>query len=389
MNKTKIFSLFILLFSLFFLLSTFGTVSFSEWRKSSISVIVIDPGHGGKDWGTSVENAREKEIVLDIALQLGKRIKAQFPEIKVIYTRTSDIFIPLHQRAEIANDNKADLFISIHVNAAEQSWVKGTETYVFGQARNEDNLDVAKKENSVILQENNYNISYKGFDPESHESYIEFELLQDTYLEKSVMFASYIQTHLKEKALRADRNIRQADFLVLRQITMPGVLIETGYLSNPSERSFLTSTDGKKSISEAIFNAFKAFKNKIESKSEKDFIVKKTDLPIEQSLEISEITNEEIKQNSPSKMEVNRITFSVQIMALKKYINATPENFKDEANIFVIESFDFNRYFTGRFKTLDEAKDERKRIQHLFSNAFIVAFENNQLISVKKALGKM
>jgi N-acetylmuramoyl-L-alanine amidase len=203
------------------------------------------------------------------------------------------------------------------------------------------------------------------------------------------MFASYIQTHLKENALRTDRNVRQAGFLILRQITMPGVLIETGYLSNPSERGFLTSIQGKKNLSDAIFNAFKTFKNKIESKSETNLIVEKTELEKDENPKILKDAKDEIIQSKPLKQEANQVAFSVQIMALKKSIEVIPENFKNEANIFVIESLDFNRYFSGRFKTLAEAKNERKRIQNKFSNAFIVAFENNQLISVKKVLGKM
>ena len=232
-----------------------------------ITVVVIDPGHGGKDYGASVGNANEKDIVLDLALRLGQSIKTNYPEIKVIYTRTKDIFIPLYDRANLANKNEADLFISIHVNGTENNIAQGTETFVLGQHRSKDNLDVAKKENSVILLEDNYNTTYEGFDPNSSESYIMFELVQDEYLEQSVMLASAVQDQFREYAKRIDRSVKQAGFLVLRQATMPSVLIEVGFISHPSERNYMLSETGKSTLSSSIFKAFKEYKRKIEDKS--------------------------------------------------------------------------------------------------------------------------
>lgn len=385
MNRTKTISLFILLFNLLFHLNGFGNHIHSENKKSPISVIVIDAGHGGKDWGTSVDNLKEKDIVLDIALELGEKIDSAFSDIEIIYTRKKDIFVPLHQRANIANNNNADLFISIHVNMVQQNWIAGTESYVFGHHENEDNLEVAQKENAVIKQERNYISNYKGFDPESPKSYIRYELNKDKFLEKSVMFASYIQKSMKTIANRSDRNVRQAGFLILRQINMPGVLIETGYISNESERNFLESTRGRSALAEAIFDAFCIYENKI-------WIKENTNINRNETTSVNKEVVDKSKTETAIKSQpvvANEITFSVQIMALKKFLDATPVNFKNEKDIFVIKSYDFNRYFVGRYKTLAEAKHERARIQKKYTNAFIVAFDNNQLISVKKALGKM
>ncbi len=241
--------------------------------ESKILVVVIDPGHGGKDPGAVVGSAREKDIVLDIALKLGKLIKTTFPETEVIYTRDKDVFIPLYKRAEIANRNDADLFISIHVNYVATNSVQGAETFVLGQHRSEDNLEVAKKENSVILLEDNYSTTYENFDPNSSESYIMFEMIQDEYLEQSVMLASVIQDEFREVAKRYDRSVKQAGFLVLRETTMPSVLVEAGFLSHQSERNYLQSENGRANLATSIFGAFKEYKRRIEGKSSFNLVV--------------------------------------------------------------------------------------------------------------------
>lgn len=389
MNKTKLFSLFFTLFSLIFQVNSRGNEIGIKKDESRISVIVIDPGHGGKDWGASVGNAKEKDIVLDIALQLGNTIKTNYPEIRIVYTRSKDIFIPLHQRANIANKSEADLFISIHVNSVEQKWVQGTETFVLGQHRSKDNLEVAKKENAVILLEDDYSKTYEGFDPNSPESYIMFELVQDEYLDQSVMFASDIQNQFKEQAKRVDRSVKQAGFLVLRRTTMPSVLIETGFLSHSKERNYLTSKLGKTNLSSAIFRAFVTYKKKIEDKSSFNLITKNATFKTpEKKPDLVIIEKPKIEKQKEVE-KTNNIYFSVQIMALKSKLETTPKNFKGETNVFIIESNDFNRYYLGKFNSLEAAQAEMLRIQKKYSNAFVVAFENNELISVKKTLGKM
>jgi len=345
--------------------------------ESTVSVVVIDPGHGGKDPGAVVGAAREKDIVLDIALKLGKAIKNNFPGTKVIYTRDKDIFVPLYRRAQIANKNDADLFISIHANYVSAKSVQGTETFVLGQHRSEDNLEVAKKENSVILLEDNYSTTYENFDPNSSESYIMFEMIQDEYLEQSVMLASVIQDQFREVAKRYDRSVKQAGFLVLRETTMPSVLVEAGFLSHQSERNYLLSESGRTNIATSIFKAFKEYKRRIEEKTTFNLVAENNKQPI-----IREKKEVIIKPASNT-------YFSVQIAASKRSLDTKPSNFKGEKNIFKVNVGKIYKYYSGKFNSYDEAMKEKLRLQGKFKDAFVVGFENDKLVSVKKIRGKM
>lgn len=381
--------LFLFIVSLFGALQTYAAKQFSsESQKEGISVVVIDPGHGGRDLGAAFGNAVEKNIVLDIALKLGTTIKDNYPDIKVVYTRTSDTFIPLYKRAEIANNNEADLFISIHVNSVNARSVQGTETFVLGLHRNDDNLEVAKKENAVILLEDDYNTTYEGFDPNLPESYIMFETMQEEFQGQSVMLASSIQNEFRDYAKRLDRSVKMAGFLVLRETTMPSVLIETGFISHNGERQYLTSEAGRTRLAYSIFRAFREYKSDIEQRSSFHLVTQNeteianntgvntnsspSELPLAQSR----------SHNAPENSD--EIFYSVQIMALTRKIEATPANFKAEENIFRVEGQNLNRYFSGNFKSIKEAEQEQSRICTKYPNAFVVAFKNNKLISVKK-----
>lgn len=346
----------------------------SEKDDKHITTVVIDPGHGGKDLGATVGNAREKDIVLDLALRLGESIKANYPDIKVIYTRTKDVFIPLYTRANIANKNKADLFISIHVNGTEKTNVRGTETFVLGQHRSKDNLEVAKKENAVILLEDDYNTTYEGFDPNSPESYIMFELVQDEYLEQSVMFASEIQNQFRQYAKRMDRSVKQAGFLVLRQTTMPSVLVEVGFISHPKERNYLLSNSGKSTLAASILIAFNDYKRKIEEKSSFTLHTETNDASVVKT----------VKEPNPT-----FIFYSVQIGASQKKLDPSPSNFKGEKNVFRMQSKTLIKYYSGKFDNYQDALNEKNRIEKKFPDSFVVAFENNELISIKKAREKL
>ena len=240
--------------------------SFSETSDDKINksmVVVIDPGHGGKDPGAvNPKGIREKDVVLGVGLKLGKYININFPDVKVIFTRNTDVFVPLIERSRIANKNKADLFISIHANYCGTPSTRGTETFVLGLHRSNDNLDVAKKENSVILLEDNYATTYEGFDPNSSESYIMFEMAQDIYMDQSVSFADDIQHRFNSRLEGSNRGVKQAGFLVLRQSSMPSVLIETGFLSNQAEAYYLKSEEGQENIALSILDAFRKFKTR-------------------------------------------------------------------------------------------------------------------------------
>ncbi len=366
-------------------------INFPDRDETHVSVVVIDPGHGGKDPGAVVGNAQEKDIVLDIGLKLGQLIKTNFPETKVIYTRSKDVFIPLYKRANIANKNNADLFISIHANYVGARSVQGTETFVLGQHRSDDNLEVAKKENSVILLEDDYKRTYEGFDPNSPESYIMFELVQDEYLEQSVMFASAIQDEFRENAKRRDRSVKQAGFLVLRETTMPSVLIEAGFLSHTSERNYLMSQTGRSNIATAIFTAFENYKRKIEEKSSFSIITEETgpSTPPQPVVKTEQSSQKEEKQQLVQNNVDNNLYFSVQIAATTQPLDMSKPDLKNEINIFTTHLENIYRYYSGKFPTYEKALKEKQRLQSKFKGAFIVAFENEKLISVKKALGKM
>ena len=232
-----------------------------------MKTVVIDAGHGGKDpgnLGTGRYKWREKNVALDVALKLGGYIKEQFPEINVLYTRDTDVFIGLNERADIANNAKADLFISIHCNAIEYPSARGVETFALGLHKNEENLKVAMKENSAITLEDDYEAKYGGFDPNSPEGIIALTMMQSAFLDQSLRISSYIQKQFKERVGRRDRGVKQAGFLVLRRTTMPSILIELGFLTNPEEEDFLNSESGRVYMSSAILRGFKEYKETVE-----------------------------------------------------------------------------------------------------------------------------
>ncbi len=245
-----------------FLSSSFKPLGFVD---SQIRVVVIDAGHGGKDPGAISVGVKEKEVTLAVAKKLGALIKETYPDIKIYYTRMNDSFVELNERSAFANRKKADLFISIHCNHSSSTSAHGTETYVMGTHKNESNLEVAKRENSAILLEDNYKDSYEGFDPESPESHIIFSLYQNAYLESSTLFAAKIEEHLaKRPKLNHSRGVKQAGFLVLWRTAMPSVLVESGFLTNVNDRKYLSSEAGKKELAESLFKAFKAYKQAVE-----------------------------------------------------------------------------------------------------------------------------
>ena len=376
-------------------------------EKKGLETVVIDAGHGGKDPGTVVGNFHEKDIALAIALRLGDLIKEKSPGVRVIYTRNKDIFIPLFERSVIANKNNADLFISIHVNFCASPSIKGTETYVLGLHRTEDNLNVAKKENSAILLEKDYTTRYEGFNPNLSESYIMFELIQDANIGQSVEFAGILQDSFREHAQRTNRDVRQAGFLVLRETAMPSVLIETGYLSNPSEAKYLMSDLGRRTLALTIFNSFKLYKTKFESRLNHSFAELKKEhngestpqLSIKSSSENGNYTNNfpsktkeaKIKhskgvETKPSEKEVDKITFVVQILAYPKKLPQNSKFFKGIEHISEIKIGGYFKYYCLEAKSLTEAKHNLATIRLKIPDAFIVALKNGQPIPLKEVI---
>lgn len=233
---------------------------------NALRTIVIDAGHGGKDPGTHGRKAKEKSVVLALALQLGRKIKQEQPDVRVIYTRSTDTFIELAERSSIANRNRADLFISLHCNASPSSnRVYGTETYTMGLHKTEGNLGVAKRENAVILKEDNYKQTYKGFNPESPIAHIMLANYQHAFMSNSIDFAQKVERNFRREAERKSNGVKQAGFLVLWRTAMPSVLIETGYLTNPDEENYLVSEKGQDEITDAILKAFLQYKDEVEN----------------------------------------------------------------------------------------------------------------------------
>ncbi len=330
-------------------------------------VIVIDPGHGGKDPGALGAFSKEKDIVLAIALKTGKYIEQNIKNAKVIYTRTGDTYPELRERPEIANKNKADLFISIHANSAPQKSVRGAETYVMGVAKNQQNLEVAMKENEVILLENDHSAKYEGFDPKSEVSYIMFSLTQKVFQEQSIDLATKIQQQFRERVNRNDRDVKQAGFWVLYTTTMPSVLIETGFITNPAEEKYLNSEQGQDYLASAIYRACKEYINEIDSKSG-----------------ISWDNNR--PGSSKSISDKNGVIFKVQVATSGSRISSTPENFKGLNDIIELSADGMYKYASGSFLTYDSAALYRKKIESIFPDAFVIAVKDNKILPLQQVL---
>ena len=255
----------ILILTLSIIVSLCASAPSEKRPQYRLRTVVIDAGHGGKDPGAIGKKVKEKEIALKVALELGKNIKRNFPDVKVFYTRTTDRFVELQERAAIANRNRADLFVSIHCNANREKSIYGTETYTMGLHTSEGNLDVAKRENSAILLEDNHEKTYGGYDPDSPMGHILFANYQSAYLENSLRFASHVETQFARRAGRRSRGVKQAGFIVLWKTTMPSALVEIGYLSNANEEKYLRTEEGQKNIASAIYRGFKAYKEDMEA----------------------------------------------------------------------------------------------------------------------------
>lgn len=338
-------------------------------------VIVIDPGHGGRDPGALGAFSKEKAITMAIAQKTGEYLEQNIKNVKVIYTRESDTDVDLWARADIANKNKADLFISVHANSSSIKNVYGTETWVMGHHKDQQNLEVAMKENEVILLENDYSTKYEGFDPKSPESYIMFTLMQNVYLKQSTDLASKIQSQLKERVGRFDRGVKQAGFVVLFMTTMPSVLVETGFISNAAEEKYINSRQGQEYIASAIYRACSDYISEIDKKSGISTI--KADTPI-----VYVDTSSAIKEK---KIDV---IFMVQVATSAKRIEMKPANFKNIKDIVEIVSGNRYKYATGTFTDYNMAVSYRKQIERIYPDAFVIAVKNNKILPLREVLDK-
>ena len=360
---------------LFILFTVTPIISFSanEIKNEKNWVIVIDAGHGGKDPGALGSMSREKDINLAIALKTGEYIERNIKNVTVIYTRKNDSTVELIDRPKIANKANADLFISIHTNSTNSRLVKGAETWIMGIAKDQANLEVAMKENSAMLREDDYSTKYDGFDPKSSESYIMFSLTQKVYQEQSTDLATKIQRQFRERVNRNDRDVKQAGFWVLYNTKMPSVLVETGFITNPSEEKYLNSKEGQDYLASSIYNACKEYLNEIGNKSG---ISPEKKNNSDQKPDTLEIVNS----------QTGEIYFMVQITASASKTEIKPENFKGLSNITEINSQDRFKYAAGSFTDFSDAVSYRKKIETLYPDAFVIAVKDNKILPLQQAL---
>ena len=358
---------------LFSCLLTMG-ISSNAQEKSKF-VVVLDAGHGGSDPGNLGNGFKEKDIALKVVLEVG-RILEQDGRFKVVYTRKTDKFIELHERGSIANKAKADLFISIHCNS-HRSQAYGTETFVLGLHANDENFNVAKNENSVILLEDNYQQNYEGFDPNSPESIIGLTLMQEEYLDQSLTLASFVQNRFKKSLSKKSRGVKQAGFVVLHQTYMPSVLIELGFLTNNEEGKYLNSDKGQREMAKSISTSVIDYKESLDA----IYYVPKTPEPEVQT------NDEKITVNDEGDKIYDGVTFKVQIAAGSTDIPLEPFNFNGLDQISKHQTGDLYKYYYGKTSNYTMVQ-ELKEIAVLkgYPSSFIVAFKNNELIPLSDVL---
>ncbi len=362
--RTNLLKLFVFFF--IFLASFQSLLAFNDKPRDRF-VVVLDAGHGGKDPGNMGNGFKEKEIALSIILKIGKALERK-GGIEVIYTRDSDVFIPLDQRAKIANEANADLFVSVHCNS-HNSQAYGTETFVLGLHKTQENFEVAKKENSVIFLEEDYEVTYDGFNPNSPESYIGMALMQEEYLNQSILLADFVQKNFTNDLKRKNRGVKQAGFVVLKMAVMPSVLIETGFLTNNHEGPYLNSTSGQNKMAAAVVEAIDKYAN---------------------SINLSSL--EDIGQVSASSADIqsqiyNDITFKIQLAAGSKRLETKSYNFKGLQNVERSREDGLYKYYYGATSDYAEISElHREAKQTGYPSSYIVAFKDGSKITVNEAL---
>lgn len=376
--------------------------------------LVIDPGHGGHDAGARGAISMEKNINLTVALRFGKYVEQNMPEVRVIYTRKQDVFIPLHERANIANRANADLFISVHTNALPAGKVaRGFETYTLGMHRAKDNLDVAMRENSVISMEKGFEQTYEGFDPKSSESYIIFEFIQGKNMERSVDLARMIQRSVCDSGCRPDKGVHQAGFLVLRETSMPSCLIELGFITTPDEERLLNDNAKVDDIAKGIYEAFAKYKNKYDRSVSVPYRAanrQESTLPkIVPDSYKEEAENRRVKKQEPvrrtraaktddSDRKADTLAsqsrnapkdapvFKLQIFVGNRNLRKGDAHFKGETEFDSFQEGNLVKYTLGASTNYNEIYRLRKEKMEKFPEAFIIAFKNGEKYDVNQAI---
>ena len=364
-----------------------GSKTAQKAAQKKAFTVVIDAGHGGHDPGAMGKLTQEKKLNLEVSQRLEQQIKLHHPDVKVVMTRKNDVFLTLQQRADIVNKNNADLFICIHTNAAENRNVTGTETFVLGVDKMQSNLDVAMRENAVMLLEDDYQTTYEGFDPNSVDSYIMFELMQDQYIDQSLNFATLVQHQFTDIG-RSDRGVRQAGFWVLHKSACPRVLIEMGFISNINEEKYLASDKGKEDITNSIYQAFEQYKSAYDrkhgivkaSQAESKPAEAKADKPAEAK------ADKPAEAAKSAEAEAAKPVYKVQIFSTLKPVPAGDPTFRGLKNCQCTKDGKFYKYTYGEDADYQTILDIQQELKTKFKDCFIVAFLGNKQIPVKEAL---
>jgi N-acetylmuramoyl-L-alanine amidase len=365
----------------FFSFFSFQTATISA--QHGVKTIVLDAGHGGHDpgnLGTGRFKNTEKNVALTVSLLVGKYIEENFADVKVIYTRDKDVFIPLHKRAEIANKAKADLFISIHCNSAKATEAHGTETFVMGSKYEKKNLELTIKENSVIYLEDDYEENYDGLDPNNPDASIIAMLLQSSFQEQSIKFANMVENQFQNRVKRKSRGVKQQVLLVMYRTTMPSVLVELGFLTHKAEEDFLNSPEGQEYMASAIYRAFKEYKNSVESIDEEAGTKR-----VPKNIDNGSAATENSIDKKDSKPEIE---FRIQLISSHNKLDLQEDkSYKKLGTIDEIKVGSFYKYTHGKFSSYKEAKIKLSEIKEFgYESAFIIALKNGEPTALKEVL---
>ena len=397
MNTKKLFLLFSIIFFAFLPI----------WAQTTGKTfkVVIDAGHGGQDPGCIGLTLKEKDVNLDAALRVGKLISDNCPDVQVIYTRKTDVFIELYRRAQIANNNHADLFISFHCNASENHAGNGVETFVMGLAKSEANQAVARKENAAILKEKNYKNNYDGFNPDSPESYVIFSLYSSAYLNKSISIADKVQKNLVSISHLTDRGVKQAGYWVLYKVAMPSILIEMGFLTNPTDDAFLSKKSNLDRYAAGIYNAFADYASSITGSQYKRLPtgaklpepekVEKVEKPVVETVQKDSVTNKPVVEQktifeqAPAVAQEDKpahsIRFKVQFLASPDKISSNDRRLQGVPNVSCYQENGLWKYTSGNESTYEAASEILAQVKKTHGDAFMVAFDGDKKISVSEA----
>lgn len=389
MNSKKRFLLFLLIFFI-------GSVAWAQNSQKTFKV-VIDAGHGAHDPGCIGSQINEKTVNLSMALKVGKLIEEHCPDVKVIYTRKTDVFVELYRRAQIANNAHADLFISFHCNASENPAGNGVETYVMGLSKSEANQAVARKENSAILMEKNYKENYDGFNPNSPESYVIFSLYSSAYLNKSIILADKVQKNLVNTSHLTNRGVKQANYWVLYKVAMPSILIEMGFLSNPHDQSYLKQQSNQDKLAASIYNAFVDYLEVVNNTKHAHLPINGTtpatpstpatapDTVIAQTANPVAPATPTVDTTTHNAVNSNNIRFKIQILASPVKLKATDSRIQNIPALGYYEENGLWKYTAGNETSYEAANEILATVKKTHKDAFMIAFQGDKKISVNDA----